>query len=179
MQIIRKAAGLGTTIVLSLALVVLLLVAFGAATQKFRIVPVLSGSMRPTMPEGSLAVVVPKALPDIEVGDAIVYEPPGQTSYILHRVVEVVKSGRQPVVRTKGDANDKADAWTAKLQGDVVWESSFAVPYAGYPVVWARQPVVRTAAITLAVVLLVGLGLVAIWRKPQGEPAPEPEPAVR
>ena len=178
MRIIRKAAGLGTTIVLSLALVALLLVAFGAATQKFRIVPILSGSMRPTMPEGSLAVAMPKALADVKVGDAIVYEPPGQSNYILHRVSEVVKSGRQPIVRTKGDANDKVDAWTAKLEGDVVWESSFAVPYAGYPVVWARQPAVRMAAIVITVVLTVGLVLSAIWSKPQDGPAPAAESAA-
>lgn len=169
----RRTARLGTTIVLSLAVVVVLLVAFGAATQKFRIVPILSGSMRPSMPEGSLALVVPEPLRDVEVGDAIVYEPPGHNNYILHRVVEVVGSTPQPVVRTKGDANDKVDAWTAKLQGDVVWESSFSIPYAGYPVVWARQPQVRIAAIGLAVLLLVGLALAALWRRPQPGVAPD------
>ncbi|MEW6473982.1 MAG: signal peptidase I [Actinomycetota bacterium] len=81
-------------------------VGLGPHTGRYRTLTVLSGSMRPTMPEGSVAIVIPVPPAEIRPGDVITYNiPVGDRRVVTHRVVEIVEGGDHPVVRTQGDAN--------------------------------------------------------------------------
>lgn len=81
---------------------------------------VVSGSMEPEMPVGSLALVKPAVPSDVKVGDVIAFQ--SGSSVITHRVMENhVVEGE---FITKGDANEDVDLtaipYTA-LIGQVVW----------------------------------------------------------
>jgi signal peptidase len=131
----------------------------------YRPVAVYSGSMRPTIPVGGLAVDRTIAARDVRVGDVITFDDPYvKGRMVTHRVVSVIPAAQGLAYRTKGDANPARDPWTIRLNGQV-GRVAFSVPAAGYVLVYAHRREVRSALICLASLLvLVGL-LRRIWRK--------------
>ncbi len=127
--------------------------AFGAST-----LSVLSGSMEPALPVGSVVVVRPRPVAEIGVGDVITFvdraEPSGEARIVTHRVVAIEPG---PAFRTRGDANPDPDPGLvapADVQG-VEW---YAVPWLGL----ARDRLVTPGGLILAgglVLLLVGAHL--------------------
>jgi signal peptidase len=82
-------------------------------------VVVLSGSMTPAMPVGSLAVVRSTDPEEVLIGDAITFSSQAYAEVLItHRVVEIVadKSG-SPRFRTKGDANEEDDSYLVPGKG--------------------------------------------------------------
>jgi len=93
---------------------------------------VLSGSMRPGLPPGTLAVVRPVEATEVGVGDVITYQlRPGDPAVVTHRVVAVsADAGGDTAFRTRGDANESADpAWV--LPEQVRGRLWYAVPWLG------------------------------------------------
>lgn len=93
---------------------------------------VLTGSMRPSMPPGTMVVVRPVAAADVRVGDVVTYQlASGEPEVVTHRVVSVGLDGHgHRIFRTQGDANDVADeAWVKPVQ--LKGERWYAVPYVG------------------------------------------------
>ncbi len=93
---------------------------------------VLTRSMSPAMPAGTLVVVRPVEPDGIAVGDVITYQlVSGQPQVVTHRVVaRGIAPDGQPIFRTRGDANEAADvAWVhpAQIKG-ARW---YAVPHLG------------------------------------------------
>lgn len=100
---------------------------------------VKSGSMEPTIPTGSLVIVKPSA--NYGVGDVITFGADTKTEIpTTHRIIEFEtdENGRS-VYRTKGDANEDADA-NAVSRGEVIGKVVFHVPYVGFVLDFARQP---------------------------------------
>lgn len=94
---------------------------------------VLTGSMRPAYPPGTLVVVKPLAPEDVRAGDVITYQiESGEATVVTHRVTEVSTSlDGQVTFTTQGDANDAADPEQVRpvqLKGRV-W---YAAPYLGH-----------------------------------------------
>ena len=94
---------------------------------------VLTRSMEPTLPPGTLVIVKPIAPEQIAIGDVITYQiAPGQPEYITHRVIAVSRStGGELSFTTKGDNNGVADEnaiLPEQIQG-TVW---YSVPWIGY-----------------------------------------------
>lgn len=92
-----------------------------------------TGSMRPTLPPGTLVVVKPVDPADITAGDVITYQiESGSPTVVTHRVIEQgIDMTGEPRWRTQGDANNAADRkWVlpVQLQG----RKWYAVPYLGY-----------------------------------------------
>lgn len=92
---------------------------------------VLTGSMTPTIPQGSVVVDRPVDTNSLHVGDIATYQvQPGSSDYITHRIVKIDAS-KTPVQFTfKGDANRGPDikAVPATAIRGRVW---FHVPYLG------------------------------------------------
>ena len=137
----------------------------------YRPVAVYSGSMRPTIPVGGLALdrVVPAK--DVRVGDVITFSDPYvRGRMVTHRVAQIIPTPHGLAYRTKGDANPARDPWTIKLNAQV-GRVAFSIPVAGYVLVYAHTREVRSALIALAAILvLIGL-LRRIWRKETVAPA--------
>jgi len=70
---------------------------------------IASGSMRPVLDVGDIAVTVPTSPNNIKVGDVIQYWRQGEPAPIIHRVIETYKSGGATYIITKGDANNAPD----------------------------------------------------------------------
>lgn len=93
---------------------------------------VLTGSMRPDLPPGTLVVARPVDPTEIGIGTVITYQlRSGDPTVVTHRVVAVRTSLTGEVeLQTKGDANDVPDAkWVRPEQ--VRGELWYSVPYLG------------------------------------------------
>jgi signal peptidase len=125
---------------------------------------VLTSSMEPALPPGSLVLVRPVSADEIGVGSVITYQLKSrEPEVVTHRVVTMgVREDGSPVFRTQGDANPTPDpAWVRPVQvRGAVW---YAVPYVGRlnslmtPKV--RDLVVRAIALSLLLYGIVELGL--------------------
>lgn len=94
---------------------------------------VLTSSMEPTYPPGTLIIVKPTDPQDVRIGDAITYQiESGKAAVVTHRVIGVSSSSAGGVSwTTQGDNNDVADAAAVipdQLRGKV-W---YSVPWIGY-----------------------------------------------
>ncbi|MFJ8311894.1 MULTISPECIES: hypothetical protein [unclassified Streptomyces] len=95
--------------------------AYGWFVHGMRYVPVLTGSMSPGTPAGSLAVTAPLDPADLEVGQIIALRPPAPFAPedgkpVLHRVwkLDTQPDGHRSL-QTKGDANAAEDSWVLKV----------------------------------------------------------------
>ena len=135
----------------------------------FRPVVVYSGSMRPTLGVGSLAVdrVVPAS--SVRVGDVITFNDPyTKGRLVTHRVAQIVPTKHGLAYRTKGDNNAARDPWAIKLQ-DQVGRVAFDVPLAGYLLYFSHTRELRALLLIVFAVSVLVAALHRIWRN---EPAP-------
>jgi signal peptidase len=92
---------------------------------------VLTGSMTPTIPVGSVVIDRPVDPGTLRVGDVATYQAaPGKAAYITHRIVKIDTSTSTTMFTFKGDANRGADSSpvpATAIRGKV-W---FHVPYLG------------------------------------------------
>ena len=180
---LRRAAGILGWAATVLCVAALMALGLGPHTGRYRTATVLSASMRPTIPEGSVVVVTPLPAEQLHVGDVVMYRiPEGDRRVVSHRVVEILEPGTRPVVRTQGDANPAPDAWTARLEGGSLWQVRAAVPGLGHLVQALRDPHVRPILVGVVPALLAALCLHDIWRAPGAdeddrEAADHPTPA--
>jgi signal peptidase len=94
---------------------------------------VLTGSMQPGLPPGTLIVTRPTPAEDIEIGEVVTFQiESGKPQVVTHRVI-AVRPGQegQPEFLTQGDANQTPDdGWRpAESVRGVLW---YAVPKLGY-----------------------------------------------
>lgn len=152
---------------LTLAIVLFVVIAIGPRTGAYRLQTVLSDSMRPHWQAGDVVLSTPIAARDLAAGDVITFTAPvdGRPS-ITHRIVSIEASGDDPVIRTKGDANDAEDTWGAiRLDGQgTVYRVDRAIPKLGLGLIWLQKPIVRLIATAIIPMLLLVLILWHIWK---------------
>ncbi len=164
----REALVAGTAIVnlaVLLALVALLGLAIGPHTGAYRTTTMLTGSMRPLYPPGSVLVITPQKASDLAPGQVITYNAPIEDRRVVtHRVIAVDHTGPYPVMETKGDANNGPDPWKATVKSDTVWRVQGVVPHVGRAIQLLRDPRAQLVLTRgLPAVLLLSL-LVSLWR---------------
>ncbi|MEP7737547.1 signal peptidase I [Nocardioides sp. 31GB23] len=93
---------------------------------------VLTGSMGPTYPSGTLVVVRPVSAEEIGIGTPITYQPrSGEPTMVTHRVVGMGHDADgERVFTTQGDANEAPDREQVRA-GQVRGEVWYAVPWLG------------------------------------------------
>lgn len=124
--------------VLLCAMLALLIITIGvpmvAGAERFT---VLTGSMQPTYPPGTLIVVKPAGTDELQVGTPITYQlEPGRPAVVTHRIIETRQetTGRQLYI-TQGDANDAPDAQPV-LEDQIRGQVWYSIPYLGYVNNW-------------------------------------------
>ncbi len=120
---------------------------------------VMSGSMGPAVPMGSLVLVAPTRPEAVQVGDVITYTLPDRA--VTHRVVAIQMTDQGPLFTTKGDANPTADLDQVRPTS-AVGTVRAAVPVVGFLIVYA-QAYWRPLALVL-LVLLFGESLLGLLR---------------
>lgn len=123
---------------------------------------VLTGSMQPLYPPGTLVVVKPAEPDEINLGDVITYQlESGKPEVVTHRVVAVgTAADGTPLFITRGDANDGDDPDPVRPV-QIVGKLWYSVPYIG----WINNVVTgqaRAWALPIAVIGLFAYGVVTI-----------------
>ena len=113
---------------------------------------VLSGSMEPTIPVGSLVYVKPVEASELEVGDVCTYYLSDGETFVTHRVMSIDPDAQTLV--TQGDANDTPDGDIQFSQ--VYGRADFHLPYLGIVIQNIRTPVgiMSICGVVMLVILL-------------------------
>jgi len=100
-----SAALLALTLAVAIAVVALPAVVGGSA------MTVLTQSMEPGLPPGTLVVIKPTPVDDIAVGDVMTYQiRSGESAVVTHRVISKTYAGGEVTFITQGDNNSAPDA---------------------------------------------------------------------
>lgn len=142
-----------------MGILVLLLAVLLVGVQLFglKVYTVLSGSMEPDYPTGSVIYVKEVDPSTLEVNDVITFQMPGGTT-ATHRIIELVPDENDPdtvLFRTKGDANDVTDGSLVD-HASVIGKPVFCIPLLGYLITYIKQPpgvYIAVAVVTVLVVL--------------------------
>ncbi len=121
---------------------------------------VLTSSMSPNYPAGTLVIVKPTDVQQIRIGDVVTYQiASNQPAVVTHRVIQIIEpttaSGTESFI-TKGDANSLPDAkpvQPVQVRG-VVW---YAIPYLG----WVNNVINGDARSLIVPIIAGGLFLYA------------------
>lgn len=121
---------------------------------------VLTGSMEPTMPPGTLIVVKPTPNDELSTGDVITFQPEsGDPAVVTHRIDGIYYTGEgERRIHTKGDNNPISDSWSLvpeQIHGKVI----YSVPYLGR----VNSVINGQSRSILVTAVAVGLGGYAVW----------------
>ena len=156
--------------VLAVVLALFMLVPALLGFQRYVIV---SGSMEPTIPVGSVVYDEVVPVDDLAVGDIITFVPPpeyGIDDPVTHRIVEITVTGPHSsrpgakVFRTKGDNNEDVDAWQMVLDGPDQARVVRHVPYVGYAYLALQVRWVQVLVVSIPAAGLIGYILITMWR---------------
>jgi signal peptidase I len=108
--------------------------AFALVQGTWMVTPVLSGSMRPGLAVGGVAISQRVPVDSLTVREVIVFRDPFKPSeQIVHRIVRITKnSSGQLLFNTQGDANTVRDPWTLTIKGAYIYRVRWSVPLLGY-----------------------------------------------
>jgi signal peptidase len=170
-KIVSKAGTVVLCLVLVLAIIFVVFQVFASTGRAlpggYRPLIVLSGSMKPVMPVGSVVVSKSVDAASVKVGDIVTYaqasDPTGKTSpFITHRVAKVIQGTSGLSFVTKGDANNTDDqnpVPASRIVGRVV----LIMPSVGRVTQFVHSPLGLILLILLPGAILIaweGIGLV-------------------
>jgi signal peptidase len=134
---------------------------------------VAGGSMTPTIPLGSVAISRTIDIDDVNLGDVVVFVPPGSSHVrVMHRVVSKKRHGNILTVRTKGDANHFIDPHRVQMKGQGE-EVVAHIPFLGYPLHWIHSVPLYLLVIPI-LLLLFTQPLIDLVRPPGRRKTAEP-----
>lgn len=97
---------------------------------------VISGSMEPYIPIGSLVIINETSFADLNIGDVVTYRLNDET-LVTHRIESINKEKKEVI--TKGDANESNDGNPIsfdRIVGKLMW----SVPFLGYLTIYMKTP---------------------------------------
>lgn len=118
---------------------------------------VTSGSMEPTIPEGSV-VYEQKTNPDtLQKGDVVVFKPNNsqiQGETVVHRITDTQIANYTRQLQTKGDNNPEPDpGWTPSY--NIIGKQAFTIPHLGTIIQTANKPAFIALLVGLPVTILL------------------------
>lgn len=157
---VKKVWGVfSTTIVVLVVIFAVLLV--GARLFGIQVYSVISGSMEPEYPVGSLIYVKKVDPSEIKVDDVITYVLPSETPS-THRVVRIDEE--KQLFYTKGDANKTEDGAPVHFK-NLIGTPVFKIPYLGYVAYYIQHPPGMYIAIAAGTILLILVFLPDLFKK--------------
>lgn len=124
---------------------------------------VKSGSMEPAIHTGSIVLIKPARA--YHVGEVITFGEDTRSEIpTTHRITEIQGEGASTFYVTKGDANEEADPEAVHVS-KVIGKVLLTVPYAGYVLDFARQPLGFGLLIGIPAALIILEGLFTIVKE--------------
>ena len=145
-----------------IAVIVIYIAVAAPILMGFRPVVVLSGSMKPTFPIGSIVYYHKCSFEELQAGDPITFR--AGNAMVTHRITTV--NGISRTVVTKGDNNETEDPTPIDEDKIVGKATKFAITYAGYFVTYGKKPI---AIALMAAILLINYTLENFCAKQKGE----------
>lgn len=169
-RLARRIAAVGSWLLVSVALATA--IGFVIATTAFdwQFSTVLSGSMTPKYPVGSMVVIVPVQPVEVRVGDVITFTEDGRR--VSHRVMTIENGPSGLSFVTKGDANNVRDQHPVP-QENIVGRVMADIPLLGDILLWIRTPL----GMGITATLCAGSLFFSAANRKRRNPA-RPKPAV-
>ena len=123
---------------------------------------VITGSMTPEIPVGSLVVIVPTKAEDIKVGDDITFISVGE-KIVTHRVIEINHEKNEFI--TWGIANDKSAIDAPNKYENILGVAKLHIPLAGRIFSWFSTAYGKIIAMTGIVAVYILSCILGIWSK--------------
>jgi signal peptidase I len=139
MKLFKKIASIFFSILLFILLPIVvgtLITSRWATPIGIRSFTVLSGSMQPTLPIGSVIYTYHQNWYDI--GSIIAFKSSGTT--VTHRVVNIQNINNVIYYETQGDANNTKDGHLVEAKA-VIGKEAISIPYLGRAIVFIQSPV--------------------------------------
>ena len=152
---VAKTCNAITTVLVAIVVIIAVLLV-GVRLLGIQVFTVLSPSMEPDYPVGSLIYVKEVNPYRIQERDVITFML-NETTVATHRVVEVVHDETDPSVirfRTKGDANDTPDGSLVHYM-NVIGTPVFVIPYMGFVANYIQSPPGLYVAVAGGAILLL------------------------
>lgn len=116
---------------------VIILVYFTSGYFHFWAIAVASGSMKPKINKGDVAIIEKVKNPDtLKEGQVIAYKY--EDIIIVHRLIEKIEVDGKYYFYTKGDANSVKDGYVIK-KNMIVGKVEHKIPFIGIPTVWLNK----------------------------------------
>lgn len=117
---------------------------------------VLTGSMEPKIPKGSVVINQWTDQKNLKVDDIITYQHPSdkKINYITHRIVKIDKTGLLWRFETKGDANPASD-FGLVTQAGTEGKAILIIPLIGYLIEFFKTPVGFILLIALPLLIFI------------------------
>lgn len=147
---VRKIWNIASTAIVAVVVIFAILLV-GVRLFGIRVYSVISGSMEPEYPVGSLIYVKSVEPESIEVGEVITYVLSNETPS-THRVVRIDKENSR--FYTKGDANNTEDGAPVHFN-NLIGKPIFKIPYLGYFAYYIQHPPGMYIAIAAGAALLL------------------------
>ena len=135
-MVLRRAVARLPVVLVSVAVSVVGVGMAVAWTAGWHLEAVLTGSMEPEVPDGSLALTRPVSATNIEVGEVVSYHDPSRPGNpVLHRVISIVDRSGARFFEFQGDANNAPDTLLVpeeRIRNELLWH----VPRLGDATAW-------------------------------------------
>ena len=124
-----------------------------------------TGSMRPTLDPGDVAILTSEPTADLRKGQIIAFHPPGEPHLtVTHRAVSVKHTKHGVIFQTKGDANNARDAWRAHITATPSGMRTSSCQNSDTWRCGASNASPASACSAVIVILIVSMQLGWIWR---------------
>ena len=123
----------------------------------YRFYNVLTPSMTPTIPVGSMVLVKMVDVNELQPDDIITYSTSRDGSLVVtHRIRDIVKTEDSLAFVTKGDAN-LVDDFNPVLASQVIGRVNLIIPYLGSIMTYIQRNLVLVIASIIALILIIEL----------------------
>lgn len=152
----KKVLNIITTVVIVILLIigVFVLISLIPIKGNYKILAVMSGSMKPTIPTGSLVIIKP--CKNYNVNDIVTFKSYGsqkKNDFTTHRIVDLSSDSGETIFFTKGDANKSQD--TGYLTHDQIKGKVFlCIALVGYIIGYAKTLPGLIIIIVLATIIV-------------------------
>lgn len=157
---VKKIWNIASTVLVAIVVIFAVLLV-GVRLFDIQVYSVISGSMEPEYPVGSLIYVKEVDPSEIKVGDVITYVLPNDMPS-THRVIGVDAANQH--FYTKGDANDIADGSPVHFK-NLIGTPVFKIPLLGYVAYYIQHPPGMYIAIAIGAILLILVFLPDLFKK--------------